>query len=58
MANHLQRFEEAEGYDPVQNTAIGLLDPQRSAEFNAKFNQTAVTMMNEARREAAGMLEI
>jgi HD-like signal output (HDOD) protein len=58
MANHVQRYGEADGYDPQSNPALPILAGYLLPPFETHFCVTAVALMQEAQRDAKTMLEI
>jgi HD-like signal output (HDOD) protein len=58
MANYIQRHGDAEGYDPQSNPFLGLLSTFTKPPFESHFMETAVTLMQEAQRDAKLMLDL
>lgn len=58
MANHVQRCGDADGYDPQANPALPILARYSHPPFETHFCEIAVSLMQEAQRDAKTMLEI
>ncbi|MEI8382585.1 MAG: HDOD domain-containing protein [Planctomycetota bacterium] len=58
MANHLQRFDEVNGYDPGGNPGVELLEECGVSCAGRFFAEVARMIMESSRRDAAEMLHI
>ncbi len=58
MANHLQRCEQAVGYDPRSNTAVELLEECGVHHATSRFAEIAATVMEAAHRDALDLLAL
>lgn len=56
MANHLQRYEESRGYDPLLNPFIATLEESGAPQLSRRFREIAITMMEDARKHSIEML--
>lgn len=55
MANHLQRFEEAAGYDPSSNPFVPTLAEFGDALFEKRFAEMSLALMEKAQRDSEAM---
>ena len=58
MANHLQRFEEAEGYDAAANPFMPNLAEFGDSHFERHFVESAAALMEEAQRDAENLMQV
>ena len=58
MANHLQRFDEPDGYDPLSNPSLHLLERCGVSNATRCFAQIAIIVMETAKRDATEILSI
>lgn len=56
MANHLQRHDQAEGYDPGQCPTFQLLEEYVTPQAFRRLNESALSLMDMAHLEAKQML--
>lgn len=57
MANHLQRFEEPEGYDAAANPFWPGLAEFSDTHFERQFVEVAASLMKEAQRDAEQLMK-
>jgi HD-like signal output (HDOD) protein len=58
MANHLQRFDEALGYDPVTNPSLHLLERCGVSNATRCFAQIASIVMESAKHDAVEIMTL
>ena len=56
MANHLQRYDDANDYDPQSNPSVALLEKCGVPQAASRFAKIAATVMETSRRDAMEML--
>lgn len=55
MANHVQRFDGSEGYDPLANPFLPTLAVHADSRFPLKYMEMATSVMDRAHNDAEGM---
>ena len=58
MANHLQRFKEATGYDPSSNPFVPILAKFGNAQFEKQFLKLSSSLMDKAQHDSEAMVLI